>query len=278
MTDDYTYTDLALEKKEARTTVTHRYGFEVAETDVSGEISYTLGISGLKIYSERKKALAIKLISEILTSFFPDGFISSVAPVTVVCLGNAAVTADSLGPACAKRIISTRLLRDYNPGLFEKLGGREIAVISPGVAGESGISAAEMTKACMKFLSPGLVILIDSLRAFGTDRLSSVVQIKSGGLVPGSGTAFRQPEISREQLGVPVISIGVPTVASSHALVCDALFKAGITEIPPKLLKQSASAVPFLVSSSSCADAITNHAFYIASAINRIFLGINGIC
>lgn len=277
MTCDCTYTDLALERNNVNTTVFRRYGFEVSVTDADIAPIYTLGVSGLKIYPERKKSLAVKLISETISKVIPEGFTDSIEPVTVVCLGNGAVTADSLGPLCANKIIATRLIRMFNPSLFKTLGGREISVLSPGVAGQTGISAAEITKACVSFLKPGLVIVIDSLRAYRTERLSSVIQIASKGIIPGSGTDSSQKGISEQLLGVPVISIGVPTVVSSFSLVAETLRSAGFEKFGAEMKRQLDESRPFLVSSSNCADAVSNHSSYISQAINSLFLGIRGI-
>lgn len=55
----------------------------------------------------------------------------------------------------------------------------------------------------------------------GLGRLGSTVQISDSGIIPGSGVGNSRAEISRKTLGVPVISVGVPTVVDAHTLARD---------------------------------------------------------
>ena len=64
---------------------------------------------------------------------------------------------------------------------------------------------------------------MDSLSAREYERLGATVQISDGGISPGAGIGNRQYSISKESLGVPVISIGAPTVVSASAIVYDAI-------------------------------------------------------
>ena len=68
---------------------------------------------------------------------------------------------------------------------------------------------------------PEAVILVDALAARSVDRLCTTVQIADSGLVPGSGVGNHRMALSRESLGVPVISVGVPTVVEAATLARD---------------------------------------------------------
>ena len=68
---------------------------------------------------------------------------------------------------------------------------------------------------------PDAVIAVDALAARNISRLCSTVQISDTGIIPGSGVHNARAELSRKTLGVPVISIGVPTVVDLNTLSND---------------------------------------------------------
>ena len=71
------------------------------------------------------------------------------------------------------------------------------------------------TGVCEK-IKPDLVIAIDALASRSPERLGRTIQISNTGIFPGSGVGNTRGEISRRELGVPVIAIGVPTVMDSR--------------------------------------------------------------
>lgn len=70
-------------------------------------------------------------------------------------------------------------------------------------------------------IKPCAVIVVDALAARKLGRLGSTVQISDSGIIPGSGVGNSRAEISRRTLGVPVISVGVPTVVDAQTLARD---------------------------------------------------------
>ena len=54
-------------------------------------------------------------------------------------------------------------------------------------------------------------------------RLCTAVQIADTGIVPGSGVGNARMALNRETLGVPVVSVGVPTVVDAATLAADLL-------------------------------------------------------
>ncbi len=141
--------------------------------------------------------------------------------VLVAGLGNMKITPDALGPKCASMIFATRhitgeLLR--STGLS---GLRCVSAVATGVTGETGAEAGEIIKGIVCTLKPDVVITVDALAARNTERLGTTIQMCNTGIIPGSGVGNSRQEISEKTIGVPVISIGVPTVVDAATLIMD---------------------------------------------------------
>ncbi len=146
-------------------------------------------------------------------------------PVLVVGLGNITITADAIGPKCVSHIIVTRHLKDSSPDIFESLGFGDTAALSPGVLSQTGIETSEIVKSVAKKISPSLVIAVDSLAARDISRLGTAIQLTDTGIAPGSGIGNRRSALNKKTLGVPVISIGIPTVVDALTLTANILEK-----------------------------------------------------
>ena len=105
----------------------------------------------------------------------------------------------------------------FDDECFESLGCSEIAVIKPGVSAKSGVDSAEIIRGVSQRLKPDLIFAIDAILTKSPERLGSTVQISSTGLFAGSGVGNSRCSLNEDTLGVPVISIGVPTVIDSRA-------------------------------------------------------------
>lgn len=134
--------------------------------------------------------------------------------VLAVGLGNADMTADALGPETMEKLCPTRALTEDRSGL---------AVLTPGVAGQTGMESAEIIAGVCRQVRPDLVLAVDALAARSSLRLGRTIQLNDSGICPGSGIGNSRQELSQKTLGVPVIAIGVPTVVSAAAIACDAL-------------------------------------------------------
>ncbi|MGN1123474.1 MAG: GPR endopeptidase, partial [Eubacterium sp.] len=99
------------------------------------------------------------------------------------------------------------------PEMFD--GFVDVSSISTGVLGDTGIESAEIVKGVAKQINPSCVIVVDALAASSAQRLGTTVQLSDSGISPGSGVGNHRYEISRKTLGVPVVSIGIPTVVST---------------------------------------------------------------
>lgn len=134
-------------------------------------------------------------------------------------LGNSDITPDALGPAAARRIFATRHISPELSKTAGLEGLRQVAVIAPGVLGQTGIEAGELIKAAADRIKPDAVIVIDALAAKSPNRLFKTVQICNTGISPGSGVKNSRKEISEKTVGVPVIALGVPTVIDTDTLI-----------------------------------------------------------
>ena len=127
----------------------------------------------------------------------------------------------------------------------------------------------------VKTVKPSVVICIDALAARHVGRLATTVQLSDTGISPGSGIGNHRKEISLATLGIPVISIGVPTVVQSATLVWDALEKAGITSPDEALIEVLENEKSFFVTPKNTDVAVASQAELVAKAINKSFLGFS---
>ena len=151
--------------------------------------------------------------------------ISGTSPVLIAGLGNITITADAIGPKSLEHVIVTRHIKSASPSLFSELGLFDIAALSPGVLSQTGVETTEIIKSLVDKISPSLVIAIDSLASKNLERLVTTVQLSDSGISPGSGMGNRRSSLNEKTLGVPVISIGVPTVVDVGALAFGILEK-----------------------------------------------------
>ncbi len=151
----------------------------------------------------------IEPISLVLKELIPKG------RVMVVGLGNPEFTPDTVGTEAASKVFATAHLEE---GVFKLLGIndiRRVSVIAPNVTAKTGLPTAQIVDSIVRNVAPSAVIVVDSFAARSPDRLGNTIQISDGGIAPGSGVGGGRWEISKEVLGIPVISIGVPTVIDS---------------------------------------------------------------
>lgn len=149
----------------------------------------------------------------------------------VAGLGNRAITPDALGPGVVDSLFVTRHLIDSLPETFAGL--RPVAAVAPGVAGNTGLESGEQVAALAARLKPACLLAVDALAARRQERVCRTIQIADTGLTPGSGVGNPRLALNRETLGIPVFSIGVPTVVDAATLCLDLVEEAGGT--PPDL-------------------------------------------
>lgn len=166
------------------------------------------------IFTETDKRLVV--IGEYIRELLPaDG------TVLVVGLGNLNITPDALGPKSANKILATR----HITGQIAKETGldklRSVAVISPGVLGQTGVETGELVLSIAKKIKPKAIIAIDALASRKVERLGCTLQISDTGISPGAGVGNNRFEINQATTGIPVIALGIPTVVDVMTLIRD---------------------------------------------------------
>ncbi len=180
----------------------------------------TLDVAALWRREEGIFARVVRAMAELLAPLLPEG------PVLAAGLGNPAMTPDALGPRTLDHLLITRHLQEVLPGF------RPVAGLGAGVLGTTGLEVAEWVRGAAEHVKPAAVVLIDALAARGLDRLCSTVQLSDTGLIPGSGVGNHRMALNRETLGVPVLSVGVPTVVDAETVARDLLADSGAEEAP----------------------------------------------
>lgn len=145
--------------------------------------------------------------------------------VLVVGLGNRDVTPDALGPRVVDNLFITRhIINEYGKYAFGSEKVNRISSIVPGVMAQTGMESLEIIKGIIKETKPNLIIAVDALAARSTKRLNRTIQVTDTGINPGSGVGNHRHGLNEKSLGVPVISIGIPTVVDAATIVNDTMY------------------------------------------------------
>ena len=146
-----------------------------------------------------------------MTSFISELTSKKKPAILIVGIGNEEYSPDALGPKVIKKIIPTSH-RDY------KYVNTKVSCLIPGVMGITGLESFTIVKGVLNEMKFDLVIVIDSLTTNSIFRLNHVIQITDTGLVPGSGVNNSRKAFKKEELNVPIISIGIATVISLNSI------------------------------------------------------------
>ena len=282
-------TDLALEAHEINAQAGREDGIRTEEETIDGFLVTTVHVSAGEGERLAKKkagtyinvdvgkswllasegfAALVALLAGQLRRLFPSGFSGS---ALVVGLGNYDITADSIGPKAVEKVVVTRHLRTLNPQLYKSAGFGDLCAFAPGVLGQTGMESAEIVHSIVEAVRPALIVAIDALASRRLARLATTVQLCDTGIYPGAGVSNRRSELSKETLGVPVISIGVPTVVDAATLAYDLLGKDADEQAAAALLAGDGKDMFVTLTES---DVITKQtARLLGFAINRAFHG-----
>ena len=248
----YLRTDLAVEARELA-------GGSVKGIDYKTYSESGLSISRLTVKTEKAKQTLGKDMGTYITIALPsltDNFTSTdkrlaaigreirrLLPVNglilVVGLGNEEITPDALGPKTALKVLATRHIQGELARSAGLEGLRPVAVMNTGVTGQTGIETGEYILSVVKRIRPNAVVAIDALASRRLERLGTTLQISDAGISPGAGVGNHRTRINKDTIGVPVISVGVPTVVDVQTLAGDLLGmeRRGELENLPKLSK-----------------------------------------
>ena len=148
--------------------------------------------------------------TNLLASYINGLLPSSAHSFLIVGLGNANMTADALGPLTIEKMAQSGMA-SYT------------SMIVPGVFAQTGMESCEIIQGIVQQTSPDCIITIDELAARSAFRLGTTVQLTDTGIRPGSGVGNARKGITKENMKIPVIAIGIPTVVSAAAIVSDAM-------------------------------------------------------
>lgn len=153
-------------------------------------------------------------VSSVLKKLLPP----KCSNILVAGIGNMDITADALGPKTNSYVLATRhISEDLKKEMgFENL--KSVSTVRTGVLGETGIESAEIIKGIVDVIHPECVIAVDALASSSAERLGTTIQLSNTGISPGSGVGNHRFEISEKTLGVPVVSVGIPTVVSTGVI------------------------------------------------------------
>ena len=205
--------------KVSRVKITNSKGEEALGKPIGTYV--TIDVKKLKMAGEEE----IQKTSEVLTDELKkivEMHVNNQEDILIVGLGHIYVTPDALGPKVINEIDVTRHIIKYLPQYVDE-GTRPVSAISPGVLGTTGIETVEILKGIVENIHPKLLIVIDALASRSIERISSTIQISDTGIVPGAGVGNTREEISENSLGIPVVSIGIPTVVELATLVSDGI-------------------------------------------------------
>jgi len=146
--------------------------------------------------------------------------ISKNASCLIVGLGNSKSTPDSLGPLVINNILVTNHL--FMLGDIEQ-GFRRVSALSPGVTGQTGLETSEIVNSVVKQFNPDFLIIVDALASQSIERVNKTIQMTDTGIHPGSGVGNSRKEISKDNLYIPCIAIGIPTVVDAITIVSDTI-------------------------------------------------------
>ena len=180
----------------------------------------TVELDGLLRREEAGFSRAVEAVAGLLAPMLPTKGLA-----LVVGLGNRAMTPDLVGPRAVDFTLVTRHLVEALPQ-FSHL--RAVAALAAGVLGTTGVESGVLVQAVVDKLHPSCVIAVDALASRSVERLCRTVQLSDVGIVPGSGVGNHRYALSRDTLGVPVLSLGVPTVVDAATVAVHVLEEAGL--------------------------------------------------
>lgn len=180
------------------------------------------------------KHITTGLFTEALSEILADE-LSKIMPkrdkkslVFAAGLGNDKVTPDSIGPKVISELIVTRHIFNSSPEDISYLS--PLCALAPGVLGITGIETAEIFRAVSEKVMPDFIIAIDALASASSLNVGTTIQLSDTGINPGSGVNNRRSALNQKTLGVPVIVIGVPTVADSCSAAAEAVRNEALKE------------------------------------------------
>lgn len=177
----------------------------------------TIETQGMQVNDPDAHADVIKVFAKELLTLLPQ---TKEKTVVVVGLGNQNATPDALGPKVASKVVVTRHIKQKLPWQIDD-SVCQLSAITPGVMGVTGIETSEIIKGVVDQIKPDYILVVDALGSRSAARVNTTIQINNTGIEPGAGIGNKRKAINEENMGCPVIAIGVPTVVDAATLVSD---------------------------------------------------------
>ena len=153
-----------------------------------------------------------------------------------------------------------------------------MCAIAPGVMAQTGMESGEIIGGIIKKLDIDGIIVIDALAARSVQRLYRTVQITDTGISPGAGVGNNRKVLNKENLGIEVIAIGIPTVVDAETIVEDrvesSLIKAGFSKEEVDIfIRQMVHGEDrnMFVTGKEVDEKVKNLSEILAEALNRSF-------
>jgi len=142
-------------------------------------------------------------LSPLLSPFF--------GKVLCICgIGNHRLAHDSLGPEVVQRFL---------PKIYDTMclqsNFKQIVACCPGVIAQTNVPAETLIFGIVDKTEAVCLLTIDACACKDVDRLCGSIQLSDGGLDIHSGSSF----LHQSTIGIPVISVGVPTLISAQYFV-----------------------------------------------------------
>lgn len=236
------YTDLAIESKElysenndveiegVSVDVVEMENYSITRVEVLNESGMkmmnkpigkyiTIDVPNLNISDEDLKDEISKILAKEILGF---GLNKPNSKTIIIGLGNWNISPDALGPKVVDKVLVTRqYFVNYDKESDETMAN--VAAMAPGVMGMTGIESMDIIKGVVDKIKPDLLVAVDALASRKMDRVSKTIQISDTGISPGGGVGNKKMAINKETLGIPVLSIGIPTVVNAATIVNDSL-------------------------------------------------------
>jgi spore protease len=232
----------------------------------------TLNTGKLWLDEQGRRKEKVYVFRNVFRSLLEDK-IKPDSTVLVAGLGNRSITADAIGPATVKSLIVTRHIRKQKPKLFQDLGLFDVCALTPGVLGQTGIESADVIRSVVNQIRPDLLVVIDALASRELKRLVTTVQLCDSGIRPGSGIGNTRPALIPEELGIPVLTVGIPTVVDAATLAADAIhsFSGKEADVDAIRAQWSKNDLNFFVTPKETDQIIHEMGSFLAHGINLAF-------
>src|SRR5690625_6056449 len=86
---------------------------------------------------------------------------------------------------------------------------------------ETVIEIHEIIRGLVMAVNSFIIIAVDALASRAIERVNTTIQLSDTGIHPGSGVNNKRKALSYETFGVPVLSVGVPTVVDAVTISSD---------------------------------------------------------